>query len=158
VGQITDSLNGFFEVGTFEFGEEQRKDNGRRKTEDQFIKADYQGIGKNFLKTLGPEETLKVFKPHPGTAGYAKTEIEILKGDLNPVYGDIVEYNVIDQSGNKEEHELPVFPIAVQYPFLFFYFILDHRYLSSPWRLKNPPPRTGTAEIRNLLLLVSLFG
>jgi hypothetical protein len=96
-----------------------------------------------------------MFKPHPGTAGYAKAEIEIFKGYLNSVYGDIVEYNVVNQSGNKEEHELPVFPIPVQYPFLLFYFIPDHRY-PPPGGREIRRPQTGNGG--NRFLLVSLFG
>jgi hypothetical protein len=111
VGQVTDGLNRPFIPGGTYLVKEKGKDNGRGKPEEEFEGTDDDGIPEYLPEAGHPEEALEVGKPHPGTAHNPQTEDKIFKGYLNPVHGTIAEYGIIGEGRQKEDNQIPVFPI-----------------------------------------------
>jgi hypothetical protein len=119
MGKVTDGLYALLEMNPFQFTQKQGKDDRRRKTKEEFVKTDDEGIEKDFPETGGGKDCAEMFQAHPGAAAYTQTEVEIPEGDLYSVHGPVSEDNIVYQPWKQKEHHLLVLPVAGQYTVFF---------------------------------------
>jgi hypothetical protein len=137
MGQVTDGLYQFLEPGKAHLVEEEGKKDGRRETEKELETADNNGVSEYLPKAPHAEEPPEIGKAHPWTLHNSQTKDKVLKGYLYPIEGAITEYGVIDKGRQKEEYQIPVFPIQCGQcgkrtaPNLFLFTVLFHSFMKN---------------------------
>ena len=96
--QIADGLRQFLHFCPFHLIQQQRKQNGKRKAEEDGIQADQNCIHKNPGKLGGAEQSPEMLQPHKRTIQKAAENIKILKGHYQPAHWQIAEYKKINQT------------------------------------------------------------
>jgi hypothetical protein len=84
--------------------------NRKRKSRNQTINVDYQGVPQDKEKIRRIKKPFKIIKTHPGTVPHAKPGLETFKGHQDTVYGNIIEdchINYGDEEQGIEASDIP---------------------------------------------------
>ena len=89
--QICNRLYDFFELGILNFIQQQRKNNGRGKAEQQVQKADHNCVLQGSEEINTGKELLKMLKANSGTLPHRSCDLIILKCDYQSIHRLITE-------------------------------------------------------------------
>ena len=107
VGQVADRLHDPLEVRLVDFVEQQRQDDRRRKTEDQPVDADEQGIAEDLAELRGAaEQPDEVRQTDPLAAPYAVEYSVFLERDDDPVHGAVSEDDGPDEGCGEQQEQV----------------------------------------------------
>ena len=81
MGDVTDGLNQLFEFFPAHLIQQQRKQDGRWKTEQQHAQADGHRVADSTPGKGAVEELAEVFQPYPFALPYSLIRTVIFKGD-----------------------------------------------------------------------------
>ena len=85
MGQIGNGLDGALENAVLHFVEQEGKNNGSWKTENNVVNTDEQGVSDGPAKVNALEEAHKVVKAHPFAPEYSLCGHIVFKGDGDAV-------------------------------------------------------------------------
>lgn len=108
MGDINDRLGEFLEPLLADAVEHQGQNNGDGESPEKVEQVEQQGIGNQTAEQIRIKEGRKVLKPNPGTAHNSLGNLEILKGYLDAVEGNIVEDDEIQNPRQQQHIDLPI--------------------------------------------------
>ena len=111
VGQIGDRLGHAFKGVAAHLVEQQRQDDGRRKSHQNLEQADHDGVADGAEGEGTFEKVDEVFQPYPIAAQNALCGPVILEGDHLTCHGEIQEHDVVDHHRN--HHPVDPFVLGV---------------------------------------------